>query len=67
MLLYEFNNDKKNSIQSDLVLVILGFNYFLLNIYIKMIRYVVVSSSNFICCNYFSRSLICSQVTQRQV
>ena len=31
--LYEFNNDKKNSIQSDLVLVILGFNYFLLNIY----------------------------------
>ena len=33
--LYEFNNDKKNSIQSDLVLVILGFNYFLLNIYIK--------------------------------
>ena len=31
--LYEFNNDKKNSIQSDLVSVILGFNDFLLNIY----------------------------------
>ena len=28
-LLYEFNNDKKNSIQSDLVSVILGFNSFL--------------------------------------
>ena len=27
--LYEFNNDKKNSIQSDLVSVILGFNDFL--------------------------------------
>ena len=33
--LHEFNNNKKNSIQSDLVSVILGFNYFLLNIYIK--------------------------------
>ena len=33
--LYEFNKDKKNSIQSDLVLDILGFNYFLLNIYKK--------------------------------
>ena len=31
--LYEINNDKKNSIQSDLVSVILGFNNFLLNIY----------------------------------
>ena len=31
--LYEFNNDKKNSIQSDLVSVILGFNDLLLNIY----------------------------------
>ena len=27
--------NKKNTIQSDLVSVILGFNYFLLNIYIK--------------------------------
>ena len=31
--LYEFNNDKKNSILSDLVLVILGFNDFPLNMY----------------------------------
>ena len=33
---------------------------------LRMIRYVVVSSSNFMCCN-FSRSLMYSQVTQRQV
>ena len=31
--LYEFNNDKKNSILSDLVSVILGFNNFPLNMY----------------------------------
>ena len=31
--LYEFNYDKKNSILSDLVSVILGFNNFPLNMY----------------------------------
>ena len=31
--LYEFNNDKKNSILSDLVSVIIGFNDFPLNMY----------------------------------
>ena len=31
--LYEFNNDKRNSIQSDLVSVILSFNDFPLNVY----------------------------------
>ena len=31
--LYEFNNDKKNSILSDLVSVILGVNDFPLNMY----------------------------------
>ena len=31
--LYEFNNDKKNSILSDLVSVVLGVNDFPLNMY----------------------------------
>ena len=37
--LYEFNNDKKNSILSDLVLVILGFNDFPLNMYKNTFKY----------------------------
>ena len=35
---------KKNTIQSDLVSVILGFNYFLLNIYIKHFQTLVYIS-----------------------
>ena len=37
--LYEFNNDKKNSILSDLVLVILGFNNFPLNMYKNTLKH----------------------------
>ena len=41
--LYEFHC-KKNTIQSDSVLVILGYNYFLLNIYIKHLQTLIYIS-----------------------
>ena len=43
--LYEFNNDKKNSIQSDLVSVILGFSDFLLDTFKHSHKYQNITNS----------------------